>query len=104
MADLALGTGRPYALVTTVVHRGLGQCKLAQLDLHLTSGDVRLRFLDRQSLAHFCLALGDLAREAFLPNPGDYRAVRTRVYSDKDERAGVAAEQLLLDEIFGPAL
>jgi hypothetical protein len=103
MADLALGTGRPYALVTTVVHRGFGQCRLAQLDLHLTTGDIRLRFFDRQSLAHFCLALGDLAREAFLPDPGDHRAVRTRVYTDKDALAGAAAEQLLLDEIFGPA-
>lgn len=102
MPDLAFGTGRPYSLVTTVVHRGAGQCKLAQLDLHLTSGDVRLRFLDRQSLAQFCLALGDLAREAYLPDPVDYRAVRTRVYTDKDKTAGTVAEQLLIDDIFGP--
>jgi hypothetical protein len=102
LADLTLGAGRPYALVTTTVHRGLGQCKLVQLDLHLTSGDVRLRFVDRQSLAHFCLALGDLAREAFLPpDPLDYRPVRTRLYTDKDPLAGTDGEQLLINGIFG---
>ena len=37
MADLSLGAGRPYSLVTTIVHRGPGQCKLAQLDLHITT-------------------------------------------------------------------
>ena len=103
MADLTLGGGRPYALVTTTVHRGLGQCRLAQLDLHLTSGDVRLRFLDRQSLAHFCLALGDLAREAFLADPTDHHAVCTRLYTDQDPLAGAAGEQLLVGEIFGPS-
>lgn len=101
MPDLALGTGRPYSLVTTVVHRGPAQCKLAQIDLHLTSGNLRLRFLDLPSLAHFCLALGDLAREAYLPDLGEYRAVCTRVYTDKDKTVGTATEQLLIDEIFG---
>ena len=102
MADLTLGAGRPYALVTTTVHRGPSHCKLAHLDLHLTSGDIRLRFVDRQSLAHFCLALGDLAREAFLPpDPVDYRAVRTRVNTDKDPLAGTDGEQLLVNETFG---
>jgi hypothetical protein len=101
VADLTLGAGRPYALVTTTVHRGLGNCKLAQLDLHLTAGDLRLRFVDRQSLAHFCLALGDLAREAFLPDPLDYRAVRTRLYTDKDPLAGSDGEQLLINDLFG---
>jgi hypothetical protein len=100
--DLALSTGRPYSVVTTVVHRGAGRCKLAQLDLHLTSGDVRLRFLDRASLAHFCRALSDLACEAYLPDPGDYRAVWTRVYSDKDKTAGTTAEQQLISDLFGP--
>jgi hypothetical protein len=100
VADLSLGAGRPYSLVTTIVHRGPGQCKLAQLDLHMTSGNIRLRFHDRQSLAHFCLALDDLAREALLPNPAAYRAVRTQVYTDHDRRSGAVAEQRLISDLF----
>jgi hypothetical protein len=101
MADLALGAGRHYSLVTTVIHRGPGQCKLAELDLHLTSGDLRLRFHDRPSLARFCFALGELAREAYLPHPARSRAVHTRVYTDQDEAVGTSAQSLLIDEMLG---
>jgi len=81
--DLALGSDRPYSLVTTVVHRGpaTGGCR-TQLDIHVGSGD--LRFRDRDTLARFCDALTDLVEEACLPNPRSYRPVLTRVYSDQD--------------------
>jgi hypothetical protein len=87
MPDLSLGADRSYSLVTTVVHRSPRQCKIAQLDLHLTAGDVRLRFLDRETLHRFCSALADLAAEAYLPSPHDYRPVRSRVYTNHDAPA-----------------
>ena len=102
MPDLALRADRPYSLVTTVVRRGAGHCKVAQIDLHLTSGDVRVRFLDRPSLAHFCNAMAELACEAYLSDVGDAPTVWTRVYTAQDKTAGNKAEQLLMDGLFGP--
>lgn len=98
MPDLALGTGRPYSLVTTVVHRGghsPTHCKLAQVDLHLTSGDLRLRFLDRESIARLYLALGQLAQDAYYPSPADYRAVLTRIFTDEDDTPQRFEEQFM---------
>ncbi len=99
MPDLALGSDRPYSLVTTVVHRGpaAGHCR-TQLDIHVGSGDLRLRFLDRDALARFCNALTDLAEEACLPNPRSYRPVLTRVYSDQD--AASPTQQSFLGRLF----
>lgn len=85
MADLALGSGRPFSLITTVVHRGPGRCKFAQLDLHLASGGVRLRFLDTESLSTFVQALVDLSHEAIAPDPLDYRPVRSCLYTEQDD-------------------
>lgn len=102
MADLALGSDRPYSVVATVVHRGGAQCKLAQLDLHLTTGDVRLRFLDRPSLAHFCRAVSDLADEVYLPGSRHHKDVWTRLYTDHDQAAHVPTQQFLAPDLFGP--
>ena len=101
MADLAFAAGRPYAIVTTVVHRGPGQCKLAELDLHLSSGDVRLRFHDLASLGRFCFALGELAREAFARDIADYHAVRSRVFTDENETPATTDKSLLIDPRLG---
>ena len=98
MADLTLCAGRPYSLVTTVVHRGRGALKFAQLDLNLTSASVRLRFLDPQCLHHFHHALNDLARQAALPDRLNRGPVLSRIYTDQDERAHNAVRELLLDE------
>jgi len=100
LADLSLGAGRPYSLVTTVVHRGPGQCRLAQIDIHMTSGNVRLRFHDRQALSNFCLALDDLAQEAILPHPATYRAVRTEVYTDQDRCSLPAPRPRPISDLF----
>ena len=82
--DLALGPDRPYSLVTTVVRRRGERCKLIQLDLHLRSGDVRIRFDDTDTLWRFTAALGDLLSDTSTPAPLHYSPVRTRVYTDTD--------------------
>jgi len=102
MPDVALRADRPYSLVTSVAHAGSGHCRVAQLDLHFTSGDLRLRFLDRPSLAHFCNAVAKLAIDAYLPAGAPGPAVHTRVYTDRDRTAGPKAEQLFLEGLFGP--
>lgn len=101
MADISFRAARPYSLVTTVVHRGPGQCKLAELDIHLSSGSVRLRFFDRRSLGRFCFALAELAREAYLPDPTAYRTVCTRVYTDQDKAVATSAKSLVIDDLLG---
>lgn len=83
--DLALGPDRPYALVTTLVRRRGDRCKLIQLDLHLRSGDVRIRFADTATLWRFTAALDDLLADIAAPDPLDYSPVRTRVYTDADD-------------------
>lgn len=101
MPDLVFGADRPYALVTTVVHSP-GHCKLAELDLHLTSGSVRLRFADLPSLGRFCFAIGELAREAYTAHRAQPRSVvRTRVYTDRDKIVGTTAQSLLIDDMLG---
>lgn len=99
MPDLALGTDRSYSLVTTVVHCGptASHCR-TQLDLHVGSGDIRIRFLDRDTLARFCHALSNLVAEAYLPDPRTYRPVLTRVYSDQDP--SFPTEHPLIDRLF----
>lgn len=88
MADLALGAGRPFSLVTTVARRGTRRCRLAQLDVHLPSGDVRLRFLDTDALLAFTQAVLDLSVDAAAPDPLDYRPVRSRTYTEQDPFTG----------------
>ena len=61
------------------------RCKLIQLDLHLRSGDVRIRFDDTAALWRFCAALDDLLTDIVAPDPLDYSPVRTRVYTDADD-------------------
>ena len=82
--DLAMGPDRPYSLVTTVVRRRGDRCKLIQIDLHLRSGDVRLRFDDSDTLWRFTAALDALLSDISDPDPRAYSPVRTRVYTDTD--------------------
>ncbi len=84
LADLALRSDRPYSVVATVVHHGGARRTLAQLDLHLTTGNVRLRFLDRASLGQFVRAVVELASQEYLPASGRHPDVWTRLYSDDD--------------------
>lgn len=99
MADITLGADRSYSLVTTVVHRtpAASRCR-AQIDLHVGSGDLRIRFLDQKTLARFCRALNDLLDEAYLPDPRTYRPVLTRVYSDDDP--SLPAPRSFLDGLY----
>jgi hypothetical protein len=101
LADLALSAGCPYTLTTTVVRRASGRCKFTEVELHLPSDNLRLRFFDRAGFARFCFALGELAREAYLSQPVEQHPVRTRVYSDDDRTVGTSARSLLLDELLG---
>ena len=101
MADLILGSDRCYTLITTLVRKPKGQCRLVQIELHLPSSDVRLRFLDLDSFNRFHMALTDLACEIQAPDPLTYRDVVSRVYSDGDEVADSPLgpmEQSLLGE------
>lgn len=97
MPDLALGASRPYSLVTTVVHRGPAQVCRMQLDIHLASADLRIRFLDRDTILGVCHALTELMEEAYFPDPRDYRPVRTRVYTDQDQPQGPKERSFLFD-------
>lgn len=89
MPDITLGAGRPYTLVTTVVHRGsTAPCKLAQTDIDRTSANLRIRFLNQASIARLHDALDDLALEAFFPDRLCHRrAIYTRVLTDHDAPA-----------------
>ncbi len=97
MPDIALGSGRPYTVVTTVVHRGpTAPCKLAQMDIHLTSGTLRIRFLDQASIARLHDALEDLALEAYFPDRlARTRPIYTRVFTDHDASAKKVEEHFM---------
>ncbi len=83
MSDITLGP-RPYTLVSTVVRRNpIARYKLAQLDMHLTSSDLRIRFLEPASIARLYLTLHQLAMDAYCPELGDRHLVTTRIYTDK---------------------
>lgn len=97
MPDLALGAGRPYSLVTTVIHRGPAQACRMQLDIHLASADLRIRFLDRATILAVCHALTELMEQAYFPDPRDYRPVRTRVYTEQDQPQGPKQRSFILD-------
>jgi len=91
MPDLVIGgRHRPYTLVTTAVRRGpTGQARSAQVDIHLTSGDIRLRFADPDCLRIFSDAF-DLLHYDMTSNPQLVdRNVQTRVYSDATDRDGI---------------
>lgn len=84
MPDLVIGgRHRPYTLVTTAVRRGpTGQTRSAQVDIHLTSGDIRLRFADPACLRIFSEAF-EILHYDLTTNPQLVdRDVQTRVYSD----------------------
>ncbi len=84
MPDLALGTRRPFTLVTTAIRRGpSGKTRSAQLDIHLISADLRIRFTDFDTLQLFAQALDQLINDLDLPDPFIDRPVQTRVYSDE---------------------
>ena len=97
MPDLALGAGRPYSLVTTVIHRGPAQACRMQLDIHLASADLHIRFLDRATILAVCHALTELMEQAYFPDPRDYRPVRTRVYTEQDQPQGPKQRSFILD-------
>ena len=83
MSDITLGP-RPYSLVSTVVRRDpIARCKLAQLDMHLISSDLRIRFLEPSSIARLYLALHQLAMDAYFPKHGHRHLVTTRIYTDQ---------------------
>lgn len=85
MPDLALGTRRPFTLVTTATRRGPnGKTRSAQLDIHLTSADLRIRFTDFDTLNLFRQALDQLITDLDLPDPLVDRPVQTRVYSEQE--------------------
>ena len=85
MPDLALGNDRPFTLVTTAVRRGpAGQTRAAQVDIHLTAGDVRLRFTDASTLHLFCEAFEQLRTDLDPAPPFLDRRVQTRVYSQEN--------------------
>ncbi|MGC8488359.1 MAG: hypothetical protein ACP5QO_09110 [Clostridia bacterium] len=85
MPDLALGNDRPFTLVTTAVCRGpAGHTRAAQVDIHLTSADVRLRFTDTRTLHLFCEALEQLRTDLDAAAPFLDRRVQTRVYSEEN--------------------
>jgi hypothetical protein len=81
LADLVLAADRPYTLVTTVI-QAPGRRGRAQLDLHLPSADLRLRFADRASLFHFALAVFWLAGDTDAADP--HRSVRSRLLTAED--------------------
>lgn len=83
--DLALGTDRSYSLVTTVIRRRDDRCKLIQLDLHLRSGAVRIRFEDLHALWQFSSALDRLFADVVEPDPMHYSPVLTRLYTESDD-------------------
>ena len=84
MPDLALGTRRPFTLVTTATRRGPnGRTRAAQIDIHLTSADLRIRFADLDSLQLFREALAQLSNDLDdLPDSYVHRPVLTRVNTD----------------------
>lgn len=86
MPDLTLGGSRSYTLVTTTARRGpTGQIRFAQLDLHLISGDIRLRFADPVCVRVLSDALDQLHFDMTSPPELTDREVQTRVYSDETE-------------------
>jgi hypothetical protein len=85
MPDLALGTRRPFTLVTTATRRGHnGKTRSAQIDIHVTSADLRIRFTDFDTLQLFRQALDQLSNDLDLPDPFIDRPVMTRVYSEQE--------------------
>ncbi len=84
MPDLTLGTRRPFTLVTTATRRGPnGRTRAAQIDIHLTSADLRIRFTDGNTLQLFRQALDQLSYDLDdVPDSYIHRPVLTRVYTD----------------------
>ena len=97
MPDLALGADRPYSLVSTVVNRGPAQACRTQLDIHLASADLRIQFLDRDTVLTVCHALTEPMEEAYFPAPSNYRPMRTRVYTDQDQPQGPKEHSFTFD-------
>jgi len=86
MPDLVIGSRhRPYTLVTTAVRRPAVQSRSAQLDIHLTTGNVRLRFADPVCLRIFAAALEQLHFDMTGATRFFDRDVQTRVYSDETD-------------------
>lgn len=86
MPDLVIGSHhRPYSLVTTAVRRAGVYSRSAQLDLYVTTGNVRLRFADTVCLRIFADALEQLHFDMTGATPFMDREIQTRVYSDKTD-------------------
>ncbi len=84
MKDLRFDRRTPFAVVTTVIHRGTAGA-YAQIELTLASGSLRLVFRDAEALQVFTSAFSQLTYDTITdPRVSSVPAIASRVFCRDD--------------------
>ena len=84
MKDVRFERRTPFAVVTTVIHRGTAGAS-AQIELTLASGSIRLTFRDAEALKVFANAFTQLTHDAITdPRVSAAPAIASRVFCRDD--------------------